>query len=375
MGSLFFYGTLRYVPLLDVVLGRGADLRTRTARLPGYAVHWAADESFPMIVEARDAVTDGVLVEGLGPQDYARLDFYEGGFAYDRVGVSVETDGAPVETTVFVPQPGRWEVGPPWSLADWEAQWGAITLRAATEVMASYGHVDASEVARWFPQVRVRAASWVQAQSGTMPMQIRRGLTAADVTVKAARRPYSKFFTVDEQDLTFRLFDGGQSEVVTRAAFVSGDAVTVLPYDPVRDRVLIIEQFRFGPLVRGDRHPWSLEPIAGRIDPGETAEATAHREAREEAGLTLTSLEFIARYYPSPGAVTEYLSSYVGIADLTDDAARIGGEASEAEDIRGIVLSFDALMDLLGPGEAENGPLILSAYWLAANRARLRRGA
>jgi 8-oxo-dGTP pyrophosphatase MutT (NUDIX family) len=124
--------------------------------------------------------------------------------------------------------------------------------------------------------------------------------------------------------------------------------------------------------VRGDRRPWSLEPVAGRIAPGETPEATAHRESLEETGLALRRLELVARYYPSPGAVSEYLHSYVGIADLPDGAEGIGGEAGEHEDIRSIVLPFEALMELLASGEAENGPLILSAQWLAAHRSRLR---
>ncbi|MEL7115301.1 MAG: NUDIX domain-containing protein, partial [Pseudomonadota bacterium] len=166
-------------------------------------------------------------------------------------------------------------------------------------------------------------------------------------------------------------FNGEMSETVKRAAFVSGDAVTVLPYDPRRDRVLVIEQFRFAPFVRGDRHPWSLEPVAGRIDAGETPEEAVRREMREEVSLDLGALHHIGSYYPSPGAVTEYLYSYIGIADLPDKAAGIGGLEDEAEDIRGMLLGFDELMALVSSSEAQNGPLILSALWLAAHRSDL----
>lgn len=69
----------------------------RPAQLPGYAVHWAAGESFPLIVAARASVAEGVSVEGLGPEDYARLDFYEGGFDYDRGGLLSKS--------------GRWRTG------------------------------------------------------------------------------------------------------------------------------------------------------------------------------------------------------------------------------------------------------------------------
>ncbi|MEY5032678.1 MAG: hypothetical protein RL354_1709 [Planctomycetota bacterium] len=120
--------------------------------------------------------------------------------------------------------------------------------------------------------IRARAAQ-------TAPATQRRVARAGDVAVLTRTEPYAGFFAVEEQDLRFRRFDGTLSDPVNRATFVAGDAVTVLPYDPVRDRVLLVEQFRVGPHLRGDANPWQLEAIAGRIDPGETVEATAIREA------------------------------------------------------------------------------------------------
>jgi nudix-type nucleoside diphosphatase (YffH/AdpP family) len=173
--------------------------------------------------------------------------------------------------------------------------------------------------------------------------------------------------------LCHKRFDGGETPLLNRAVFVSGDAATVLPYDLVRDRVMLIEQFRPGPLARGDTQPWLLEPIAGRIDAGETPAEAVRREAEEEAGLHLGALHSCGNYYPSPGAKTEYLYSFIGIADLPDEAAGLGGLPGEGEDIRSHVISFDALMALVGSGEAATGPLLISAWWLAANRDRLRR--
>jgi nudix-type nucleoside diphosphatase (YffH/AdpP family) len=163
------------------------------------------------------------------------------------------------------------------------------------------------------------------------------------------------------------------SATVTRAALVAGDAATVLPYDPAADTVLLIEQFRFGPWVRGDLRPWTLEPVAGRIDPGESPEEAVRREAREEAGIGLDRLEKVAAYYPTTGAVSEYVHSFVGLCDLAGRAGTVAGSEAEDEDILSHVISFARLMDLVASGEAENGPLLLSAFWLAANRGRLRR--
>jgi ADP-ribose pyrophosphatase len=177
---------------------------------------------------------------------------------------------------------------------------------------------------------------------------------------------------VEEYDLRFRRFDGEMSREVLRAAFISADAVTVLPYDPVRDRVLLIEQFRVGPFARGDGQAWQIEPIAGRIDAGETPEDAARREAVEEAGLSLGELLAVAQYYPSTAAVSEYLYSYVALCDLPDGVAGVFGVAHEAEDIRGHLVSFEALMALVASGEVANAPLILTALWLQRERARLR---
>ena len=68
---------------------------------------------------------------------------------------------------------------------------------------------------------------------------------------------------------------------------MSSDAVIVLPYDPVNDRILLVKQFRTGPYVKGDANPWVLEPIAGLIDVGETPVEAGLREAKEEAHLEI----------------------------------------------------------------------------------------
>lgn len=374
MSGVFLYGTLRHLPLLRIVVGPEADAGVK-ARLPGHAVYRVKDQDFPMIAEAPGAVAEGLFLPDISDAAKARMDFYEAGFDFDRRPVEVETAQGSRSATVFFPASGHWQAGPAWSLADWARSWGRVAERAADEIMERFGQDDAAAIARFRPQIWQRAASQVRAQADRPAIGVRIGFRDTDVKTTSTTRPYNKYFMLEERQVQFRLFKGGFSEPVARAAFASGDAVTVLPYDPVRDRVLLIEQFRFGAYVRGDTAPWSLEPIAGRIDAGEAPEDSARRESMEESRLALISLEPVARYYPSPGAVSEYLFSYIGIADLPDSAGGVGGLDSESEDIRSVVLPFDELMGLLDSGEAENGPLILSALWLAANRDRLRRDA
>jgi nudix-type nucleoside diphosphatase (YffH/AdpP family) len=237
----------------------------------------------------------------------------------------------------------------------------------AHDIAALEGQVSVAQVQARLNVMAVRACARVRAaqESGAQtPMQ---------VTLHAQRQAYAAFFAVEEYDLTHSRFDGTQSDVLRRAVFVSGDAVTVLPYDPIRRRVLLVQQFRTGPMARGDQNPWQYEAIAGRIDAGETPEAAARREASEEAGLTLGALHFVAGYYPSPGILSEYLYSYVAICDLPDSANGTFGLAGEGEDIKAHVMDVGSFFAGITAGgqQGGNAPLILTALWLLQNQHRL----
>jgi ADP-ribose pyrophosphatase len=112
--------------------------------------------------------------------------------------------------------------------------------------------------------------------------------------------------------------------------------------------------------------------VAGRVDPGETPDQAAHREAGEEAGLVLRHLERISSSYPSPGSTSEFFHIFVGLCDLPDRSADLGGVASEDEDIRSHILPFAQFQDLLDRDLLTVGPLVLAGHWLARHRARLR---
>ena len=94
---------------------------------------------------------------------------------------------------------------------------------------------------------------------------------------------YDGFFRIERYRLRHQLFRGGWSREITRELFERGHAAAVLPYDPLLDAVVLIEQFRIGALeTPGD--PWLLEIVAGVIDkPDETPEDVVRREAVEEA--------------------------------------------------------------------------------------------
>jgi nudix-type nucleoside diphosphatase (YffH/AdpP family) len=220
-----------------------------------------------------------------------------------------------------------------------------------------------------------RAQAELAAQGWRRPGLVGRTPHRDTVEVVARRHPYTRFFTVEELAIRHPRFDGALSAPQERAVFRVADAVTVLPYDPVRDRVLMVEQIRLGAFVHGDTRPWLLEPVAGMIDAGETAEEAARRETAEEAGLSLGALHLVARYYPSPGGIAQVLTSFVAIADLPDGAAGLGGHDHEGEDILSHLVPWDTAARMLETGDAANAPLVLSLQWLMLHRDRLRPSA
>jgi len=378
MTNVFLYGSLRHPELLELVTGESVStLAPVLARLDGYRVVWAKGHGFPLIEARVGAQSEGVLLRAVSEDVLARLNHYELSFGFVPQGVTVQslTDGAPEAAQVYFPKPDVWQAGSAWSLDDWVRDFWPLTRHSAREVMGYFGVLSGEEVAERFKMILTRAMANVLAEEEDVPTRLRSDMGRDCVKVTTEVTGHAGYFVLKTLHLRHRRFDGVLSDEMQREVFIAGEAATVLPYDPRRDRVLLIEQFRAGPYVRGDKHPWTLEPIAGRIDAFEDAATAVHREADEEAGVTLRSLEPIARFYATPGYSSEMLHSFIGITDLPDSAAGLGGMADEQEDIRSHVLSFAEAMRLIETGEANYGPLILSLLWLARERERLRAAA
>jgi ADP-ribose pyrophosphatase len=365
--DVFLSGALCHAPLLTAVIGRLPELRSAT--LSDYSLIWSEDHLEGYLVSAPGQKAAGAVAAGLSEVELARLDYFNQVLGLASRSGPVVLEGEPALCRLWLPQVPP--PGVPWDAAAFQRRWAGVLTATAGDIMALFGKRPASDLRRRYGPMLVRGASRSRAAGGATKLRLR--AEPWDVEVLDQRQPYAEFFAVEEYDLKFRQFDGAMSPVVSRAIFISGDAVTVLPYDPVRDRVLLIEQFRAAVLARGDEQPWLLEVIAGRVDPGETPQEAARREAVEEAGLALGELLEVASYYPSPGAKAEYLYSYVALTDLPDGTAGTFGLATEAENIRGHLISFDQLMALVRSGEAANAPLILTALWLERERSQLRR--
>lgn len=182
---------------------------------------------------------------------------------------------------------------------------------------------------------------------------------------------FDGYFKIIRYRLVHSLFSGGCGPELSREIFERGRAVAVLPYDPARDQVVLIEQFRPGAL-GVEEDPWLIETIAGIVEPGEDLDAVARREAKEEAGLALHDLRPITRFFASPGGSTETVDLFVARVDATD-AGGLFGLAEEGEDIKVHVIPFDHARSWLDEGRIKVGTTIIALQWLSLNRDRLRR--
>ncbi len=181
--------------------------------------------------------------------------------------------------------------------------------------------------------------------------------------------PFQGYFRIDRYRLRHRKFDGGWTDVMSREIFERGHAAAVLLYDPARDRVVLIEQFRPGAYAAG-MAPWLIEVVAGIIEPGETPEDVVRREAVEEAGCTVSDLHLIGRYLASPGGSSESLTLYCGRIDSAG-AGGIHGLDHEHEDIRVLPLDRQAALERLVAGEISNLFTVAALQWLALNHTEI----
>lgn len=182
---------------------------------------------------------------------------------------------------------------------------------------------------------------------------------------------FKGFFKLSVLNIRHQLFAGGESPLLRRELLDKGDAVAVLPYDPVRDELLLIEQFRIGAL-DDTSSPWLIEIIAGYQEPNEEPESVAVREAMEEADCHITQLEFIHRYYSTPGGSSEQIHLYFGFTD-TSSLGGIHGLEEEGEDIKVRVISSKTAFEWLDEGKINSAMPTIALQWFRLHREDIRQ--
>lgn len=192
-----------------------------------------------------------------------------------------------------------------------------------------------------------------------------------DVEIIARETLYRGFFSLNLYRFRHRLFNGEMSPEITREIFERGHAAVLLPYDPVRDEVVLIEQLRIA-AVDTRNSPWQLEMVAGMIETGESVEDVCRREAQEEAGVVVGRCKPVLSYLASPGGTSERLSIMVGEVDART-AEGIHGLAEEHEDIRVHVVSREQAYRWVEEGAIDNAASVIALQWLALHHESLRK--
>jgi len=195
--------------------------------------------------------------------------------------------------------------------------------------------------------------------------------THDDCQIIERKRVFQGYFAVDELTLRHRYFDGQWSKTFQRELFERGDAAAVLLYDPNREEVVLLEQFRTGAL-NSDKSPWMIEIVAGIIEKGEQAKEVVIREAFEESGQKISDPFEIGSYFVTPGGSSEKLTLYCARADAKN-AAGIFGLADENENIRVFTMDLQQVEKGLNTGLFENATSIIALQWLLLNQDKLHK--
>jgi ADP-ribose pyrophosphatase len=194
---------------------------------------------------------------------------------------------------------------------------------------------------------------------------------APGLSVEAEETVYAGRFAMQRVRFRYTRFDGQPSGLLTWELWRRGNGVLVLPYDPVSDRVALVEQFRLPALAAGLR-PVQTEAPAGLLETGEDPAAAGARELLEESGLAARRLERIGGFLLMPGGCDEVLHHYCAQVDLAETGAAHHGLAHEEEDTRVLVLPAADAFRLVAEDRVQGAPTALALLWLQVNRARLR---
>jgi ADP-ribose pyrophosphatase len=183
-------------------------------------------------------------------------------------------------------------------------------------------------------------------------------------------RMFDGHFKVDELLLEHDAYRGGALRNVRREIVSRQNAVAVVPYDPLRDTVVLTEQFRVGAIYSSN--PWLLEIVAGLIEEGEAVEEVARRETLEEIGCEIHRIKPVATFFTSPGGVTEHMTLFVGEVDSAQ-VTRFAGMCEEHEDIQVVVTSVKQIAHMLDEGEILSATPLIGLQWLLLHQDALRR--
>ncbi|POO53145.1 NUDIX domain-containing protein [Agrobacterium rosae] len=156
---------------------------------------------------------------------------------------------------------------------------------------------------------------------------------------------------------------------IDREVHDHGSAAAILLFDPNKNAVVLVRQFRPAAFVNGDPS-FMLEVPAGLIDDDQPDEAI-RREAMEETGYAVNEVRYLFQSYASPGTLTEKVGLFYARVDLGEKAGLGGGLATEGEDIDVLSIPLDQAFGMISTGEITDAKTIILLQWAMLNRAQL----
>ena len=158
---------------------------------------------------------------------------------------------------------------------------------------------------------------------------------------------------------------------LARDVYEIGEAAGVVAYDPERDLLVLLRQFRMTAHVSGVPADM-VEVCAGGVDAGEAPVDAARRELREELGIEALAIEPAFQFLPSAGWMAQLAHVFVARVDASAVPER-AGLAEETEHTRPFTATPDAVFAAIDAGLLRNGFALLALTWFARHRQAIRQ--
>lgn len=146
-----------------------------------------------------------------------------------------------------------------------------------------------------------------------------------------------------------------------REVYDRGNGATILLYNPRKQTVVLVRQFRIATWVNGNADGGLIETCAGLLDDDEP-EACIRKEAIEETGYQIGEVRKLFELYMSPGGVTEIVHFF--IAEYDDSQRKNAGGGIEDEEIEVLELPFTEALAMVKSGEICDGKAVILLQYL-----------
>ena len=176
---------------------------------------------------------------------------------------------------------------------------------------------------------------------------------------------HNGFFKMHEVTLKYQKYDGSWTNNIKRELFGGAQVSCVLPYDPIKKEIILVQQFRPGTISKNFDN-YLNEIVAGMIDEGENPEDAAKRECLEETGCEIKKLIPIQGYFPAPGSSESFYYLYLGEIEAFE-GSRIMGVENENEDIFVKSYKIEVVREKMKNGEFLNGVTLIALQWFFLN--------